>query len=219
MATLSDDFNRTDSASLGASWTEAVDGTDIYSNTAMFVGQDAINVHTTSCSDVNQYGKLSWTGASSTNSDQLRLYFRYTNSSSAFYSINFNLNGDTVSWLRHTGTSDLAGTSITSSAATIDDADTWGVTIDGTSTNTVVRCWKSPTGSAPNSATDWGGDTTPDVTFTTDPASPVDTGNLIGFGIRSTNSYTVAADNWSGGDTPAAGAPRQMMHLSRQRRT
>lgn len=79
--------------------------------------------------------------------------------------------------------------------------DTFGVTITGTGNGTIVRVWKNPTG-LPVSPSNWDGDVTPDITFTNDPASPIDTGLYIGFAGASGGGNGREVYGFFGGDCP-----------------
>lgn len=198
---VSDDFNRANSASLGANWTEAAGDTSIVSNTAETQTGgfgEVVNIYSaTSLNTVNQY--IRFTVASGSSSVPMAI-FRYTNSASPFYSIQLDDINDLAEWIRHASiggaTTTIASTALTQSAA----STTYGITMTGTGTSTEIRIWVNPTGNIPDSATSWGGDSTPDVSFTTDPGSPVNTGNLVGFGgFTSTN---MNFNEWFGGDIP-----------------
>ena len=206
LSAFSDDFNRTSSASLGANWTEAAGDGSIVSNTLLQVntGSYAENVYAytgTACATVNQYVKVTFqflTGA-----DYPAIILRYTDASSPMYAIFFFNSEDRVIWTRKANAADGSFTTIqTVDPFTVASGDVYGVTIDGTGTSTVVRIWRTPPSNTPTSSSNWGGDTTPDATFTTDPASPVDTGNYVGLGGETGSAGNVVFDNFFGGDCP-----------------
>lgn len=196
---ISDNFNRADSDSLGANWTEQATDIDIASNKASVPDLasvvPAIATHNTPLSTVNQYARAVIQRGTLFSGPQF--IFRFTDSSSAFYTVAFDVNGTT--WKHYTavgGTISTVGNNATPPAS----GDTVGITITGAGNSTVVRVWYNPTGNTPDSATSWGGDATPDVTLSDDPASPVNTGNIIGIGAVNNNGDTVTIDDFFGGD-------------------
>lgn len=200
---FSDDFNRADSDSLGANWTEADTDIDIASNTATvpltFDNTRNLAVYTgTACTTVNEYVKVAATFSGTCKPE---LVLRYTNSSTAFYTLYFDTTNNLLYWEHLT---QIGGTETTvggPTALTIATGDTLAATITGTGAGTEIRLWVNATGAAPDSATSWGGDTTPDVSFTDNPASAVDTGPYVGIcGLA--NNVNAVFDNFSGGDIP-----------------
>ena len=103
--------------------------------------------------------------------------FGYTNPSSPYYNLYFLATEDQVEWGRFGSASEPTWASVSGvgSAVTVNSGDIFGITSTGTGTSTVVRVWRNPTG-LPTAADNWDGIPTPNVTFTNDPASPVDTG-------------------------------------------
>ena len=183
---FSDNFNRADSTNLGANWTEASGDAEIVSNIMrLMTGGYADNfmIYTgTATSTVDQYVKFTIEAAFTADARFPCVVFRYTNTSTPFYVVFFNVNGDNLTWQRYATTAGAATVIETSGTLAIATGDIFGVTISGTGTATVVRVWKTPTGDIPTSESDWGGDTTPDISFTVDPASAVNTGNNVGIG-------------------------------------
>ena len=205
---FSDDFIRANSTNLGANWTEAAGNGSIASN-RLSVTADAYveNVYAytgTTCDTANTYVRAVLTTAAGSNYPAIVL--RYSAAGSPMYSIVFSMTEDRVEWIRKATASDGAGVTVGSTGGngtqTVTQGDTWAVTIDGTGTSTVVRCWRNPTGNTPTSNANWGGDTTPDITLTDNPASPVDTGNNVGLGGATNASENIQWTAFFGGDTP-----------------
>ena len=204
---FSDNFPGTDSTNLGANWTEAAGDAEIVSNMMRLMSSsyaDHFMIYTgTATSTVDQYVKFTITTTTLTADPKFPcVIFRYTNSSSPFYPIFFNVNGDNVTWQHYPTTAGGATVIETSGTLAIALGDTFGVTISGTGTATVIRIWKTPTGNIPTSESDWGGDTTPDVTFTADPSSAVNTGNNVGIGGEQQTGSDINLDDFFGGDAP-----------------
>lgn len=200
LVNLSDNFNRANAGTLGANWTQiegstGINGNQAVTNTGGFV-DDGV-VHVTPLSSVNQYAKLTM---SATNNRYVDVIFRYTDSGSPYYTVRFEDPENNVVWRRYASVGG-AETNIQNAAyAQVLTAMTFGITITGTGDATTIRIWENPTGDIPDAADSWGGDTTPDITFTTNPGSPVDTGLLVGFsGVTNEN---IMIDNWFAGDIP-----------------
>lgn len=203
-AAFSDDFDRANADSLGANWTEAAGDQDIASNVlSLQTSGFAENVCAytgTACSTVNQYVLCSWVA---TGSFYPGYILRYSAAASPQYVVFFWIAENKIEWSRKATSGDASFTLIEASGTvTVDTTDRWGVTIDGTGTSTVVRCWKNPTGDTPTNEGDWGGDTTPDVTLTANPATPVDTGNHVGLAGEINTAGGVTFNNFFGGDAP-----------------
>jgi len=201
----SDDFNRANSDSLGANWTEAAGDQDILTNELDMVSMDFVEqiVIYGASSGTNQYVKATWSGTQSS-SIFPRFVLRYTNGSTEFYSIEIDA-ADGAEWSHNT---QLAGTGtvIATAAIAVAEGDVFAATITGTVNSTEVRIWKNPTGDMPDSATSWGGDSTPDITWLEDPGNPVDSGNFTGLGVfHNEGGGGVTFDNWSTGDLDALG--------------
>lgn len=195
LAAFSDDFNRADGTSIGADYTELV-GTAwaIYSNhlesqAGGFTWTGIVNSGNP-VNTVNQYGKVSVADPSGI--AWMSFIFRYTNSSSAFYEVVFDTNLAEIRWRHWTAVGGTA-TTIATTAHTVSYPETFGVTVTGTGTGTVVKVWIDPTG-LPSG---WGAAT---YTFTDDPASAVDTGLICGLGAAS--STNPIFDDWYWGDAP-----------------
>jgi hypothetical protein len=202
-AAFSDDFNRADSASLGANWTEAAGDQAIFSNGLRQVTASYGKIYTiysgTPTNTVKQYLRVQFVDDGG---EYPGVILRYQNSSSVFYSLSHDSN-DLWEWYscpNTTGSCTLIGTVDT---GTFSDGQHFGLTIDGTGTSTVIRIWKSPTANTPVSATEWdSGDTTPDGSLAQDPASAADVGTYVGLTSAAGNANTVRMDNFFGGDAP-----------------
>lgn len=205
-ASFSDDFNRTNADSLGGSWTEVTGDSDITSNAMSFAAGSFANhwatYSATATTTTSQYMKVTF-AAGIAASSYPQLIFRYANSGSEFYFLELDCDYNTFSWYHRSsasgsstqigGTGDVAGSC--SSAV-------FGITISGLGTATTVRIWLTPTGDAPSAADTWGGDNTPDISFTTDPGDPVDAGNTLGLGAQNASDNIVVFDGFWGGDIP-----------------
>ena len=203
-AAFSDDFTRGDAANLGANWAEPAGDWRIVSNTAVaFDGSYVENlaVYTaTACNTVNQYVKVSIpTFAASTYAS---VAFRYSASGSPLYRVYMWVTEDSTTFTRGATAADGSPQTVQTVAATVVAGDSWGWTCTGTGNSVEIRGWRNPTGNTPTSATNWGGDTTPDVTFTDNPTTPVDTGNNVGIGGEQNSSSGIIFDNFFGGDIP-----------------
>lgn len=207
MAAFSDDFDRVDSDSLGANWTEQVGDADIFSNTLRFstgAFGDVLAVYSgTACADIQQYIKI-------TIADTVwpQVVFRYTNAASEFYLFEIDVSLDTITWY-HVASAGGTKTQIGSALSiTIAANDILGFTVDGTGASTDIRVWINPTG-LPTAADNWNGDTTPDGSWlTTDPgANAVDQGTFLALACQQAVADTVRVDAFFGGDLPGgAGA-------------
>lgn len=201
-ASFSDDFNRADSASLGANWTEAQGDAKILSNAYTSVtgsfGQIVSIYSGAACTTTDQYVRA--TLAQFPASSQIHsIFLRYTDASTEFYEIQISSFGNTIKWMHWTA---IAGTQteIASQSYTPTYPVTaLGVTISGTGNSTVINVWTDASG-LPTGDGNWNGDTSPNFTFTDNPANPVDAGNYVGIGgLTSTEFYF---DDFAGGDTP-----------------
>lgn len=198
-AAFSDDFDRSDSDSLGANWTEAAGDADIAGNLyRLSTGSFGVitSVHNTSTGSITQYVKATL----GTDPFYPWFVFRYTNSGSAYYVVQFDDATGTFDWQKFDNASDTSGDSIGTGSITagLMSSQTFGITIEGTGTSTVVRIWRNPT-NLPTTASNWDGDTTPDATISNDPASPVDSGNFVGLGGQQSSADTKTVNNFFGG--------------------
>lgn len=197
---FSDDFNRANNDSLGANWTEITGDIDIDSNTFFKLGAADFSTHdaiwNTATTTVEQYSKSVFVTGAFTRPHYL---FRYVDTSSAFYEIEVDILNGFGNWNHWTAVGGTK-TQIQQIPLTPSSGDVLAWTISGTGNSTVIRCWINPTGDAPDSAISWGGDTTPDGMWDTNPASPCDTGTKVGLGFLS--SADASHDNFFGGTIP-----------------
>lgn len=202
-APFSDDFNRSDSDSLGSCWVEEAGDGDIAGNEMLLTTGSFAN-HWMACSGTpaggaNQWVKVTASLASSTD-NYPQIILRFTNAASPFYFLEIDCNVSQVYWNR----ADSVGGSTAQISSAVDYSGSScvgqvvGATITGTGTSTIIRFWLNPTGS-PSAADNWNGDTTPDATFTDDPASPVDSGNIAGLAGQSASTNQVQWDDYSQG--------------------
>lgn len=201
MTTITDNFDRADSASLGGDWTEANGDAEIFSNTLRIVTGGFTNViiaHNTALAGVEQFCKVQL-GA---DVQYPIVAFRYTDASSPFYVLFIDGNAGTVEWARlatasASSTTIEAGGSLGGNVA--GGADTCSFTITGTGTSTVVRGWRNTTANAPSDAATWDG-VGPAFTMSADPASPVNTGNKVAIGGTQGGAGSVLRINnfWAG---------------------
>jgi hypothetical protein len=221
VTTISDDFTRADSTSIGAAWVEVANDLDIFSNTLRVVTNgfaDTIAMYDATTLANDHYLKAVFGDA---NVQYPILAFRMTDGSSPFYMFYVDGNNGTVDWYHAasaTGTKTAIVTGQSFGAALPGANSGLGVTVEGTGTSTVIRVWRSPTANAPTTPSLWDGNA-PALTLTTDPASPVNTGGKVGFGGQCGGTNLVRyADIWAGDFAGAGGAARQAMHLHRQMR-
>jgi hypothetical protein len=203
-----EDWNCADADSLTCDliWTEVNGDIDIASNAANLQG-DAYASHfvavpsVTVAADQCVAAALPFSGGF----DYPSLIARYTNSSTAFYELNFAESEQIVQWIQFANVADFAGSVITSSALTWVSTDRMGVCIEGANNSTVVRIWLNPTG-APTTVADWNGDSTPDVTLTEDPYSgPPNSGGLTGIGGYANTTLETYFDDFGVWDFAAGG--------------
>jgi hypothetical protein len=201
-ASFSDNFNRADSGSPGANWTE-IKNLEIVSNAAQspqdFTGDPRGAAYTaTSAGSVNQYCKVTLTANNTGANVRGGALFRYTDASSACYSVMIDDLDDTVFWYFHS-TPTAGGSLINSGTETITFSvpANFGLTITGTGASTVVRIWLNPTADAPTSASSWDARAA-DLTLTDDPGTAVDTGNFVGV-LGQGSLGAVEFDNFFGG--------------------
>lgn len=204
-SSFSDAFTRADSASLGANWTEGAGDASIASNTLSLQGEGYVEnsmfYSGTACTTVNQYVKVTLTTL--TPDAYPEVLFRVTAAGSPCYSVFLWATEDQITFVRKPTLGDNVYTTIqTVTSISISAGQAWGLTITGTGTAVVLRGWANPTGAAPTSASNWGGDTTPEFTCTDDPGTPVDTGSYVGIGGEQNLAGYIVLDDFSGGDIP-----------------
>lgn len=189
--TISDNFDRADSTSLGANWSEEYNNTQILSNQLSNVSTSTcLVVHQTPLSTVSQYGKLKLASSAGA----WILVFRYVNIASAYNEVGVNALTGNVFW-------DSNGVNIESTALGFTGGDTFAATIIGTGAATVVRWWKNPTGNAPDAGGTTWGSAAPTGTFTNDPgANAADSGLYVGLEIYGATAGSDAIDDFFAGD-------------------
>ena len=202
MAAYSDNFNRADSGTPGASWNENVAGVAIIDNELGFTATGAWSsvVWTQPVAVSCQYQKATlWRNPDT--SVLAGMLFRCSNTTNgSCYRIVFDTNTDGIGWDNVPNMTDPTNqTTIATAAMGMTPGDTWGVTVELLGNNTVVRIWKNPTG-LPTRANNWNGDTTPDVTFTQNPATPRDAGTFLGLTAAPLEAgVDLGWENWFGG--------------------
>lgn len=196
-ASFSDDFNRADSDSLGANWTEADADVDISSNKLLFRDGSFATifaVHNTSTGSAVQYVQFETSAAAG----YMQIVFRYTDASTPFYYLEFG--STTVNWFYMP---QIGGTptQINAVSGTISAGSTISATITGSGDSTIVRIWDDATGGTlPSAADNWNGDTTPTATLTDNPATAVNSGNYVGLGCQQSAADSNSVNNfWGGG--------------------
>jgi hypothetical protein len=155
------------------------------------------------CGSVDQFAVLEFEGPF-TGSVKAYLIFRYTGPLDPYYVLIFDGVADTVTWKRQNLALTIDDTIGAATALTVNVDDVFCATIEGTGTATTVRVWRNPTVQEVRSASDVGGDTTPDVTFTDNPATPVDVGPYVGFGASASAAGDFGVDRFEGGDCTIA---------------
>lgn len=197
-AAFSDDFSGT-----LANWTEdagdiVISGGRLSVNTGGY-SKISARYTGTSTNTVNQYVKLSFPAFVDTNFPFVIL--RGSASGNPYYAVEF-ARSNAAQWYRYANAADSSPVAVSASTSlTVSAGDTFGLTITGTGTATVIRIWRNPTG-LPSAADNWNGDTTPEITWTDDPASAVNTGNQVGFGGFFGAAGQVQVDDFFGGDIP-----------------
>lgn len=203
---VSDDFNRSNSSSLGADWTEANGDMEVFSNTISNVSTSTwVHIaHNTSLNTVTQYGKITLISENLTvgAAGHGGLVLRYTNASSPFYLVSVNSYGGTLDWSVVDDATHASSSTVQSTSTSFASGDTLAVAVSGTGTSTVVRVWKNATGNAPDSGGTTWNSASPDHTFTNDPSTAVNTGSLLGVAHYSHAGNGWRLDNFYGGDVP-----------------
>jgi len=210
---VSDDFNRADSDSMGSDWSEDNGDTDISSNQAIATTGSWARVAiiwTADTIDDDQYVKATLTRMDG--SDYPFIILRYTDSSSEMYRL--QVSGANTYWSRCATLTGSCGSDIeTSTAVTWSATDEVAVTIEGTGDDTVIRVWENPTNDTPAQVDGWdNGSDTADITFTTNPSDPVDTGSYVGL-ARNDGDASGGWDDFFAGDFAAAPAATPQLTL------
>ena len=200
---FSDTFTGT--GALSASWTNAAGGgvrdADQWIATTTGWAENVSAYTGTACDTVEQYVRI--TLQTMSGGVYPGVIFRYTNASSPMYQIFLWPDEDDMTFVRKATAGDGSPQTVESNTAiTVNTGQIWGFTCSGTGTNVVIRGWLNPASNTPTSAISWGGDTTPDITFTNDPTTPVNTGNHVGIGGETNNTSNMRIDDFFGGDIP-----------------
>ncbi len=205
--TLSDDFNRANNANLGANWsilsgTIAIDANEASITSTAWA--EVVHAHNTSLASANGYIKVTLIiNDSEPNNNYPAVFFRVTNASSPMYGVFFWDFENSMTFIRKATAADASFQDVQAVAHTVANGQTWGVTWTGSGNDVVVRCWLNPTANAPVSASEWdSGDTTPEVSFSNNPTTPVDSGNFIGIGGEPRVSGVSEFDNLYAGSLP-----------------
>jgi hypothetical protein len=136
-----------------------------------------------------------------------RIGFRYTDSSSPFYQVTIDASGATFEWAT---AASVGGSETAIQGPTLvgggDGYGTYGMTIEGTGTSTVLRMWRTPSADTPTSVSSWDGASDPaDVEFTNNPSSAVNSGPYIAIGGVTSAAQAIRFDNVFGGDFAGGG--------------
>lgn len=197
---ITDNFDRTDSEAPGANWTEAAGDADIVSNVLEVGTANSWDVHAiiysgTACTSVDQYIKVTYNSGV----DKFpSVILRYTDASNPFYVVYADHVNGRISWARAATAAGLPSI-FSNTATTVGATDTWGFTVSGTGTSTVLRGWRNPTAAAPTSMSSWDGGAAT-ITVTDDPPTAVNTGNFIGLAGEQNNPAGLDYNNFSGGN-------------------
>lgn len=124
--------------------------------------------------------------------------FRYSNSTSNHYALFFWVTDDQVTFTTATSASD-GGTVDSTQSITVNTGDKFGITWTGTGTNVVIRIWRNPIGTAPDSVSSWGS-ASPSLTITDDPSHVSDTGLRVGFAGEQSSSEAISYSAFYTGD-------------------
>lgn len=205
LASFSDDFNRSDSDTLGSgTWTEMAGDVDIVSNEAnapitFDFTERAAYYSGTACTTSSQYVKV--TLGTATGGNGAGVILRHT-ASGSLYQIQFDDDDNNIYW-KYFPTA--GGTSVTVQSLFAVTAFAYpvtvGVVVEGTGNSTVVRIWMSPSANAPTSTTSWDGGAATH-SMSDDPATAADAGTYLGIGVDNVSGSAATWDNFYGGDVP-----------------
>lgn len=197
-SSISDDFNRSDSGSLGANWTDETGGFSIASNQAQAELESFTrntSVHVTGAGNVGHYVRIKATISSSAFPG---VVFRYTDSSSAHYVVDWSTTQ--IWWSYYPDISGTARNIINGQAITFTSGNHLGVTVIGTGAATRVRIWLNTTASAPDAGGTTWDSAAPDINQLVDAGPYADTGTKVGIAQWwNTPSGTATIDNFSAG--------------------
>jgi hypothetical protein len=209
MASFSDTFP-TDGDSPGAGWTEDAGDLDVVSGTLRTQADsfaDHVCIRTDTSLAADQYLRVVVSNPGS-GSNFPEFYFRYTDAASPHYVLQLDANSATAEWIRRASVGG-ADTSIQSTnIGTGDGYVTYGITLQGTGTGTILKIWVNPVNNTPTDVNNWdSGADAADFSFTNDPASPVNSGIRVGIGGVSNIVEGCRFDNVFGGDFAGGGEP------------
>lgn len=199
------DFTDAFGSDTSANWTAAIGSFTITGGVMRddnAAWDPALYVYETATDTVNQYVRVTMASASGSY-PVIAFRVQQVGASAAFYGLEISYNYCELAWKKYANAADIGGgTSIaTGDFGTCTAGQALGVTITGTGNDTVVRGWNNVTANAPDSASSWDSDETPDVILTTDPgANAVDTGNYVAIGGAQNAQYAITFDNFAGGD-------------------
>ena len=200
---FSDDFNRADSDSLGANWTEIAGDIDIASNKASAPQtfdntMRAAIYDATQLDTVTQYAKITVDGGGGTGFGAGTILRHVL--SGELYLISFDADDDLVRW-DYFPTAGGTAVSVETKALTISYPFTAGVIVSGTGDDTEIRVWDSPTNDTPTDASNWDSGSDPaDVTLDANPVTAADSGKYVGIGTHFTPGAASTWDNLFAGD-------------------
>ena len=188
--------------SYGAAWETIRGGWSITSSQLVPTAEgwdENLAVYTnTACATVNQYAKVR---VMYPDTGRAGVIFRFTDTNSPFYIVRFDAVNQLVRWFYMTNAASdvvlIADTSIAIASNTV-----FGVNLNATGDDTTVRIWTAITNDAPDQATSWDSDYTPEATFADNPPAPVNTGSKVGLGAIISGADEVRLDDFCAGDIP-----------------
>lgn len=168
---VTDDWNRDNADPPGSGWTEeAGTGYNIYSQQlrdSCNCGHTVLRCTTALANSYRQYVKEKFVARNNASPAlRVRMTSTYAN---AHYIVMFNTT--TVTWYK----SDY--NVIESASFVIDEGNWWGVEVEGTGTDTVMRVWEWT--SDPGQRSAWGA---PSITFTNNPSVEANSGMYVAIG-------------------------------------
>lgn len=194
---LSDNFQRSNSTSLGVNWTESSGDSSISSGRLLFVTASIDNSNTFNISNgsANHAVKFQIYDAGS---DYFYFNFRFTNSGSPYYQV-YRAPGGGWVWQKIASIGGAATSIDTQAGGSYVSGDSYGLTVFGTGSSTEIHIFRNPVADADDiiSYSEWDSGDTPYVVFTADPgASSVDSGNLAGVGASQSVANTITVANY-----------------------
>jgi hypothetical protein len=195
---VQDNFNRAD-GSLGSDWTVINGAADISSNVFRCTTASTYDfaIHNTSIGSISYAVKTKV----SLGVAQFPMWlFRFTSSGSAFYVLYYSGGSHLFEWQNRSssGGSNTGISGATSTAVTLADGDSVGITLTGTGTSTRLRIWKNPAANVPRSATEWDSGDSPAITFSfvAGSGAAVDSGTKVGIGGFTSSSNGITQDDF-----------------------